>query len=80
MNSHLVCLNHRKLSFVQNFKIAKIDYLDALLSVQGLFDDATLPRIDLGALICSVEDCGISTIVVANSARVSKHVGFCVGG
>jgi hypothetical protein len=67
MNSRPVRLNHRKLSFVQNFKIAKIDYLDALLSVQGLFDDVALPRTDLGALICCVEDCGISTIVVANS-------------
>jgi hypothetical protein len=40
MNSRLVCLNHRKLSFVQNFKIAKIDYLADLLKVQGPFGDA----------------------------------------
>ena len=80
MNSRPVRLNHRKLSFVQNLKIAKIDYLDVFLSVQGLFDDATLPRTDLRALTCSVEDCGISTIVVANLARVSKPIGSCVGG
>ena len=74
MNSRPVRLNHRKLSFIQNFKIAKIDYLDTLLSVQGLFDDAALPRTDLRDLIRCVEDCGISTIDVANSARVSKLV------
>ena len=74
MNSHPICLNHQKLSFFENFKIAKIDYLDALLSVQGLFDDVALLRTDLETLICCVEDCGISTIVVANLARVSKPV------
>jgi hypothetical protein len=74
MNIRPVRLNHQKLIFVQNFKICKNDYLDSLLSVQGLFDDATLPRADLRTLTCCVEDCGISTIVVANSARVSKPV------
>ena len=74
MNNHPVHLNHRKLSFAQNFKICKNDYLDALLVVQGLFDDAVLPRVDLRTSTCCVEDYGISTIVVANSTRVSKPV------
>jgi hypothetical protein len=54
MNSHPIRLNHRKLSFVQNFKICKNDYLDALLSVHGLFDDAPLPFTGLETSICCV--------------------------
>jgi hypothetical protein len=72
MNSRPVCLNHQKLSFVQNFKIAKIDYLDALLSVQGLFDDVAPPRIDLETLICCVGGFVSFSIEVANYARVSN--------
>jgi hypothetical protein len=40
MNTFQVRLNHQKLSFVQNFKTTKIDYLADLLNVQGLFGDA----------------------------------------
>jgi hypothetical protein len=41
MNSRPVRLNHRKFSFHQNFKIAKLKYLADLLKVQGLFGDAS---------------------------------------
>ena len=41
MNNHPIFLNHRNLSFHQNFKIAKLKNLAALVSVQGLFGDVS---------------------------------------
>ena len=63
----------------QNFKICKNDYLDALLSVQGLLDDATLVHVDLWTSTSCVEGSSVSTMVVAKLARVSKPVCSCVG-
>jgi hypothetical protein len=63
----------------QNFKIYKNDYLDALLSVQGILDDAAPLCVDIQTSTCCVEDCGISTMVVAKLARVSKPICSYVG-
>jgi hypothetical protein len=71
MNSHLVRLNHRKLNFHQNFKIAKLKYLVALMSVQGFFDDVS-PHTGLETSICCVGGSISFSKEVANSGKVSN--------
>ena len=72
MNSRPVRLNHRKLSFHQNFKIAKLKYLATLMSVQGLFGDAAPPCTRLETSICCVGGYVFFSKEVANSTRVSN--------
>jgi hypothetical protein len=79
MNSRPVRLNRRKLSFHQNFKIAKLKYLAASMSVQGLFGDVAPPCIGLETSICCVGGSVSFSKEVANSARVSNPECLGVG-
>jgi hypothetical protein len=72
MNSHPVRLNHRKISFHQNFKIAKLEYLATSMRVQGLFGDAAPPCTGIETSVCCVGGFVSFSKKIANSSRVSN--------